>query len=96
MSMEYSGLPVWPVTAIFCCSQGTPQKDRHLSPSHIIYGRHELWEEPGFLVCPLDFRGFVPHQPKGKSGSEQVLGTVPNVLAHAQLKVNDYCDHSMF
>lgn len=42
-----------------------------------------------FLVCPLDFQG-------GSLEVSKCWGTVPNVLAHAQLKVNDYCDHSLF
>lgn len=64
---EDNGFPVWPIIAIFFCSQGNPQKDRaHPSPSHIFFRRPWLGRtwlsnlSPRFQrLCPSPSRGLV-------------------------------------
>lgn len=65
--LEDEGVGERGVQWLACLARGLLRRTDGVSPSHVIYGHPELWEEPGFLVCPLDFRG-------GSLEVRQVLG----------------------
>lgn len=74
-SMEYNGLPVWPVIAIFCCSQGNPQEDRHLSPHHSVFRPPWAMKRTWIPGLSSRFQRLYPSPGGGQEfGSEQVLG----------------------